>query len=65
MLDRLAEQYNTTPNAIVVARILRHPAGIHSLVATTNKERIKGLSAAADLTLIREEWYELYLAIGK
>lgn len=65
VLERLASQYDTTTNAIAVAWILRHPAQIQCIVGTTNKERVKGLAAASDITLTREEWYELYLAAGK
>lgn len=65
VIDRLAEQYHTTPNAIAVAWILRHPAGIQCIVGTTNRKRIQGLAEASDITLTREEWYELYLAAGK
>ena len=65
VLNRLAEKYNTTPNGIAVAWILRHPAGIQTIVGTMNEKRLSDVAKAADIVLTREEWYELYLAAGK
>ncbi len=65
VLDRLAEKYNVTPNAIAVAWILRHPARIQTVVGTTNAKRLKDTCEASKIRLTREEWYELYLAAGK
>ena len=65
VLDRLAEKYNTTPNGIAVAWILRHPGKVQAIVGTTNRSRIASIAQAAEVTLTREEWYELYLSAGK
>ena len=65
VLNRLAEKYNTTPNGIAVAWILRHPAGIQTIVGTMNEKRLADIAKAADVVLTREEWYELYMAAGK
>lgn len=65
VLDRLAEKYGVTSNAIAVAWILRHPAKIQTIVGTTNKQRVKDVCEASNVRLTREEWYELYLAAGK
>lgn len=65
VMTRLAEKYQVTENAIAIAWILRHPAKMQAIVGTTNLERIIGISKAADITLTREEWYELYMAAGK
>ncbi|MDO4285106.1 MAG: aldo/keto reductase [Eubacteriales bacterium] len=65
VIDRLAQKYDATPNAIAVAWILRHPAGIQTIVGSTNQKRIQDISKAAQIDLSREEWYELYLAAGK
>lgn len=65
VLDRLAAKYGVTQNAIAIAWILRHPAGIQPIVGTTSAERLKGIAAAVDVRLTREEWYELYLAADK
>ncbi len=65
VLDRLAEKYQVTQNAIAVAWIMRHPARIQTIVGSTNLKRIRDISKASDIVLSREEWYEIYLAAGK
>ena len=60
----LADQYDVTPEAIAIAWILRHPAGIQALVGSMNPQRIKAIAAAGDMQLTRQEWYRLYLAAG-
>ena len=64
VIDDLAEKYNVTNSAIAVAWILRHPAGIQTIVGTTNKDRIAQISKASEIRLTREEWYALYMAAG-
>lgn len=64
-IDKLAQKYRVTPNAIAIAWILRHPAKIQAIVGTTNAQRLEGICKAAHVQLTRREWYELYLAAGK
>lgn len=64
VIDRLAEQYNVTPTAIAFAWILRHPARMQGVTGTTSEAHLAEILAAADITLNREEWYELYRATG-
>lgn len=64
VIDNLAEKYNVTNSAIAVAWILRHPAGIQTIVGTTNKDRIAQISKASEIRLTREEWYALYMEAG-
>lgn len=65
VMNRLADQYGVTPNAIATAWIMRHPAGIQTIVGSVNSRRIKDICMAGEIELSREEWYELYLAAGK
>lgn len=65
VLNRLAEKYQATPNAIAVAWIMRHPAGIQTIVGSTNMERVQAICKASDIFLTREEWYEIYFSAGK
>lgn len=65
LIGELAEKYQVTGNAIAVAWILRHPAGIQTIVGSTSRERIQGICRASDVRLAREEWYALYMAAGK
>lgn len=64
-IDELADKYNVSNNAIAIAWILRHPARIQAIVGTTNKERLTQICRATDITITKEEWYDLYMAAGK
>lgn len=64
VLDAIAETHGTTPDAIAVAWILRHPAHMQVMLGSINPERISAVCAASELELTRREWYDLYLAAG-
>lgn len=64
VLERLAAKYDTSVNGIATAWILRHPANMQVVVGTTNIKRVPDIAKGADITLTREEWYELYAAAG-
>jgi predicted oxidoreductase len=63
-IDTLAEKYNVTPEAVVVAWILRHPAKMQAIPGTTNVTRLKGICGAYSFELTRPEWYAVYRAAG-
>jgi predicted oxidoreductase len=58
----LAEKKGVSLDAILVAWLLRHPAGIQPVIGTTKPARIKDTCAADDVELTREEWYTLLAA---
>lgn len=58
----LAKEKETTPEAIALAWIMRHPAGIQPIIGTTRPERVRASVLADEVTLSREEWYELLIA---
>lgn len=62
LLRQLAEEKGVTPEAIQLAWLLRHPAGIQPIVGTTDPARLAACCAADDVTLSREEWYALFTA---
>jgi len=64
VINKLAAEKKVTPEAIVVAWILRHPAKMQVIPGTTNAERIKGICQAYTCELTREQWYEIYCAAG-
>ncbi len=64
VIDEIGARYGIPNTAVVIAWMLRHPAGIMPLCGTTNPERIRSLAKGADITLTREEWYDLYKAAG-
>ena len=43
---------------------MRHPANMQLVTGTASEKRLKEIIAACNITLTREEWYELYLAAG-
>lgn len=55
----LAEELDTTREAIALAWLLRHPAGIQPVVGTSNLERLLDSCKADGIELSREAWYEL------
>jgi predicted oxidoreductase len=64
VIDRMAAERGVTNTAIAIAWILRHPARMQPIVGTTNVQRVKDICKASDITLSRQEWYEIYLAAG-
>ena len=64
VLDRLAIKYEVTPSTIAISWILRYPAKIQAVVGTTNPKHLRKVSQAANFSLTRKEWYEIYLAAG-
>ncbi len=62
LVAAMAEQKNTTREAIVLAWLTRHPAGIQPVIGTINPERIRNCRDAFTLELSRDEWYMLYEA---
>lgn len=58
----LAALYQTSAEAIVLAWLMRHPAGIQPVIGTTNAERIAACAKARGLLLSRDHWYQLYVA---
>lgn len=63
-INEIAEIKGVTNSAIAVAWILRHPARIQTIVGTTNKDRLKDICKASEISLTRQEWYEIYRAAG-
>ncbi|WP_314516726.1 aldo/keto reductase [uncultured Streptococcus sp.] len=64
VLNRLALKYSVNPSAIAIAWVLRYPAKMQAVVGTTNPKHLREVSQAANFSLTRKEWYEIYLAAG-
>lgn len=58
----LAHQKGVSPEAILIAWVLRHPARIHPIIGTTQAERIAAACQADTIELSREEWYRLFVS---
>ncbi|WP_159881272.1 aldo/keto reductase [Paenibacillus puerhi] len=64
LVRQLALEKDTTPEAIVLGWLMRHPARIQPVIGTANAGRIRACADAgrqAEL-MTREEWYTLYIS---
>ncbi|GIP25021.1 oxidoreductase [Paenibacillus sp. J23TS9] len=68
LISQMAKEKETTPEAIVLGWLMKHPAMIQPIIGTSNEERIaacKDAERQAGL-MTRDEWYILYMsAIGR
>ncbi len=55
----LAEKYNTTINALLLAWILKHPAGIIPVCGTTDIYKIPNLAKASGINLELQDWFRM------
>ncbi len=51
------EKYDATEDQLLLAWIMKHPAGIHPVMGTTNMERIKNANKALAMDLELEDWF--------
>src|SRR5512143_2299793 len=63
-INAIAADKGVTNTAIAIAWLLRHPAHMQPIIGTTNPGRVKDACKASDVTLTRQEWYQIYLAAG-
>ncbi|MBT2249629.1 aldo/keto reductase [Arthrobacter sp. BHU FT2] len=59
----LAEQHNTTGEAVLLGWLMKHPAGIAPVVGTVNPHRISACADAPRVAqeLSRADWYRLWV----
>jgi len=62
LVAELAASYQCSTEAIVLAFLIRHPAGIQPVIGTTNPARIAACRQALKVQLSREHWYALYVS---
>ena len=63
LLIKLADEKNTTPEAVLLGWLMKHPAGIAPVIGTANLARIRACAdapAVAD-AMSRTEWYQLWI----
>ncbi len=56
----LSIQKETAAEAIVLAWLMKHPAGIQPIIGTSKPERIEACGQAIHISLTSDEWYGLY-----
>ena len=63
MVQQMAQAKATTPEAIVLGWLMRHPSMIQPVIGTTNADRIRACADAETIAaaMTREEWYSLYV----
>ena len=64
-LEEMGQRYGLSKAAMSVAWILRHPAMMQPIAGTTSVTHLQELAKACDVTVSREDWYQLYMASGK
>lgn len=64
LVHQLAQEKGTTPEAIVLAWLMRHPAMIQPVIGTANPDRIRACRDAETQSrlMTRDEWYKLYVS---
>ncbi|MGB0772156.1 MAG: aldo/keto reductase [Paracoccaceae bacterium] len=62
VLSNVALQNNVDETAVAIAWLLAHPSRILPVLGTNSLERIKSMSAAFDVRMDRQTWYEIYTA---
>ncbi|MBE6615544.1 MAG: aldo/keto reductase family oxidoreductase [Ruminococcaceae bacterium] len=63
-LAEISEVYGLSKTGVAAAWILRHPANMQLIAGTMNPEHLADVCKAADVTLTRSEWYDIYRAAG-
>jgi predicted oxidoreductase len=63
-LTAIASAKGVTTTAIAIAWLLRHPARMQPILGTTTPQRVKDSCQASNVTLTRQEWYEIYRSAG-
>lgn len=61
LIQELAEHHKTSPEAIALAWLLRHPAQVLPIIGTLNPARIRASAQADTLQMSREAWYRLFV----
>ncbi len=63
-LSELASRYGVGKSAVAAAWILRIPPHTQVVAGTCNRDHFAEMLKARDITITRQEWYELYRCAG-
>ncbi|WP_207655771.1 aldo/keto reductase [Vallitalea okinawensis] len=61
LVNQIASDKGITPEAIVLAWLMRHPGNISPIIGSKNPDRIRACKDAINVQLSRDEWYELFI----
>ena len=59
VLTKIAEEHNTTIDAVIYAWLFVHPVRIAAITGTMNADRIQTAVDATELELSYDEWYQI------
>lgn len=62
VLEKLCVKYNAEANQLLLAFVLKHPAGILPVIGTSRSENIVKLKASLQIKLSNEDWFKLLQA---
>ncbi len=60
LVKDLSSAHNVSGEAIVLAWLLRYPAGIQPVLGTSRVDRLRACAESVTVRLSREEWYRLF-----
>ena len=60
LVEAVADAHQVSSEAIVLAWLLRHPAGILPVLGTSRSDRLRACAESLQVKLSREEWYRLF-----
>jgi len=63
LVAKLAAEYSTSGEAVLLGWLMKHPAGIAPVIGTVNPDRIRACGNAARVAqaLSRSDWYKLWV----
>jgi len=64
VLKEVGSNHGINYEATAIAWLLRYPSQMQVILGTMNIDRLKNYAKASEITLSREEWYEIYRAAG-
>ncbi|TVZ52811.1 aldo/keto reductase family oxidoreductase [Dokdonia sp. Hel_I_53] len=59
VLSTLSNKYSATTDQLLIAWLLKHPAGIHPVIGTTNFDRIEKAIEAQSIQLELQDWFAM------
>ena len=59
LLEELSEAYNATKDQLLLAWILKHPAGIYPVIGTSNRDRITSAAKVPQIELTEIDWFRM------
>ncbi|WP_299223325.1 aldo/keto reductase [uncultured Aquimarina sp.] len=62
VVNSLADKYDTSPDQILTAWILKHPSGIVPIIGSTKINRIQSAVNSLSLQITDEEWFRIWEA---